>query len=135
MAKLQLYLMWDVFAISTYFTVSLVFGYVGLIPDFATIRERATGVRRKIYGALSMNWDGSAKTWSRYEAVSLVLAGVSTPLVLSSTHNCIYGLCYIAYSRMAHNDFPTILRSWCDFLRFCHEVLTLMLVTKSLCLA
>ena len=76
-------LMWDVFAISTYFTVSLVFWYVGLIPDFATIRERATGLRRKIYGALSMNWDGSAKTWSRYEAVSLVLAGVSTPLVLS----------------------------------------------------
>jgi molybdopterin-containing oxidoreductase family membrane subunit len=76
-------LMWDVFAISTYFTVSLVFWYVGLIPDFATIRERATGVRRVIYGALSMNWDGSAKTWSRYEAVSLVLAGVSTPLVLS----------------------------------------------------
>jgi len=76
-------LMWDVFAISTYFTVSLVFWYVGLIPDFATIRERATGIRRKIYGALSMNWDGSAKTWSRYEAVSLVLAGVSTPLVLS----------------------------------------------------
>ena len=76
-------LMWDVFAISTYFTVSLVFWYVGLIPDFATIRERATGVRRVIYGALSFNWDGSAKTWSRYEAVSLVLAGVSTPLVLS----------------------------------------------------
>ncbi|MCU0416853.1 MAG: polysulfide reductase NrfD [Cytophagaceae bacterium] len=76
-------LMWDVFAISTYFTVSLVFWYVGLIPDFATIRERATGIRRSIYGALSMNWDGSAKTWSRYEAVSLVLAGVSTPLVLS----------------------------------------------------
>lgn len=76
-------LMWDVFAISTYFTVSLVFWYVGLIPDFATIRERASGIRRKIYGALSMNWDGSAKTWSRYEAVSLVLAGVSTPLVLS----------------------------------------------------
>ena len=76
-------LMWDVFAISTYFTVSLVFWYVGLIPDFATIRERATGIRRVIYGALSFNWDGSAKAWSRYEAVSLVLAGVSTPLVLS----------------------------------------------------
>ncbi len=76
-------LMWDVFAISTYFSVSLVFWYVGLIPDFATIRERATGIRRVIYGALSFNWDGSAKTWSRYEAVSLVLAGVSTPLVLS----------------------------------------------------
>jgi Ni/Fe-hydrogenase subunit HybB-like protein len=76
-------LMWDVFAISTYFSVSLLFWYVGLIPDFATIRERATGIRRVIYGALSFNWDGSAKTWSRYEAVSLVLAGVATPLVLS----------------------------------------------------
>jgi Ni/Fe-hydrogenase subunit HybB-like protein len=76
-------LVWDVFAISTYFTVSLVFWYIGLVPDFATIRERATGVRRVVYGALSLGWDGSAKAWQRYEAVSLVLAGVSTPLVLS----------------------------------------------------
>ena len=76
-------LVWDVFAISTYLTVSLVFWYVGLIPDFATIRERATGVRRVVYGALSFGWTGSAKDWSRYEAVSLVLAGLSTPLVLS----------------------------------------------------
>jgi Ni/Fe-hydrogenase subunit HybB-like protein len=77
-------LLWDVFAISTYFTVSLVFWYIGLIPDFATIRERAqTKVRKVIYGALSFGWDGAAKTWSRYEAVVLVLAGVSTPLVLS----------------------------------------------------
>ncbi|TAH25613.1 MAG: hydrogenase [Cytophagales bacterium] len=76
-------LVWDVFAISTYLTVSLVFWYVGLIPDFATIRERATGVRRVIYGALSFGWIGSAKHWSRYEAISLVLAGLSTPLVLS----------------------------------------------------
>lgn len=76
-------LVWDVFAISTYLTVSLVFWYVGLIPDFATIRERATGIRRVIYGMLSLGWDGSAKTWSRYEAISLVLAGLSTPLVLS----------------------------------------------------
>ncbi|GAL87521.1 molybdopterin oxidoreductase [Sporocytophaga myxococcoides] len=76
-------LVWDVFAISTYFTVSLVFWYIGLVPDFATIRERATGVRRIVYGALSLGWDGSAKAWQRYEAVSLVLAGCSTPLVLS----------------------------------------------------
>ncbi|MCR6640803.1 MAG: polysulfide reductase NrfD [Sporocytophaga sp.] len=76
-------LVWDVFAISTYFTVSLVFWYIGLVPDFATIRERATGVRRVVYGALSLGWDGSAKAWQRYEAVSLVLAGCSTPLVLS----------------------------------------------------
>ncbi|HEX8548011.1 MAG TPA: NrfD/PsrC family molybdoenzyme membrane anchor subunit [Cytophagaceae bacterium] len=76
-------LVWDVFAISTYLTVSLVFWYVGLIPDFATIRERATGIKRTIYGVLSLGWNGSAKTWSRYEAISLVLAGLSTPLVLS----------------------------------------------------
>jgi Ni/Fe-hydrogenase subunit HybB-like protein len=77
-------LLWDVFAISTYFSVSLVFWYLGLIPDFATIRDRATTkIRQTIYGALSFGWDGSAKTWSRYEAVCLVLAGLSTPLVLS----------------------------------------------------
>lgn len=76
-------LLWDVFAISTYFSVSLVFWYLGLIPDFATIRDRATGIRQKIYGTLSLGWDGAAKTWSRYESVSLILAGLATPLVLS----------------------------------------------------
>ena len=80
-------LLWDVFAITTYFSVSLVFWYIGLIPDFATIRDRAKIAGRKIsaaiYGALSFGWDGAAKTWSRYETVSLVLAGLATPLVLS----------------------------------------------------
>ncbi len=77
-------LLWDVFAISTYFLVSLVFWYIGLIPDFATIRDRAKNkVSRIAYGALAFGWDGAAKTWMRYEAVSLVLAGLATPLVLS----------------------------------------------------
>ncbi len=76
-------LLWDVFAISTYFSVSLVFWYIGLIPDFATIRDRATGFRKVIYGALSFGWDGAARTWSRYESVALILAGLATPLVLS----------------------------------------------------
>ncbi|WP_242927059.1 NrfD/PsrC family molybdoenzyme membrane anchor subunit [Pontibacter vulgaris] len=77
-------LLWDVFAISTYFSVSLVFWYIGLIPDFATIRDRATGpIARRAYTILSMNWTGSAKAWSRYETVSLILAGLATPLVLS----------------------------------------------------
>ena len=77
-------LLWDVFAISTYFTVSLVFWYIGLIPDFATIRDRATNqISKLIYGALSFGWDGAAKTWSRYESVALILAGLATPLVLS----------------------------------------------------
>lgn len=77
-------LLWDVFAISTYFSVSLVFWYIGLIPDFATIRDRATStVSKAVYGVLSFGWDGAAKTWSRYETVALVLAGLATPLVLS----------------------------------------------------
>ncbi|AKQ46093.1 hydrogenase [Rufibacter radiotolerans] len=77
-------LLWDVFAISTYFSVSLVFWYIGLIPDFATIRDRATGpIARRAYALLSFNWTGSAKHWSRYETVSLILAGLATPLVLS----------------------------------------------------
>ncbi len=77
-------LLWDVFAISTYFAVSLVFWYMGLIPDFATIRDRATNkISKTIYGALSFGWTGGAKTWSHYETVALVLAGLATPLVLS----------------------------------------------------
>ncbi|MCP2042006.1 NrfD/PsrC family molybdoenzyme membrane anchor subunit [Pontibacter sp. HSC-36F09] len=77
-------LLWDVFAISTYFSVSLVFWYIGLIPDFATIRDRATGpIARRAYAVLSMGWTGSAKAWSRHETVSLILAGLCTPLVLS----------------------------------------------------
>ncbi len=77
-------LLWDVFAISTYFSVSLVFWYIGLIPDFATIRDRATNkISAAVYGTLSFGWDGAAKTWSRYETVALVLAGLATPLVLS----------------------------------------------------
>ncbi|MES2616478.1 MAG: NrfD/PsrC family molybdoenzyme membrane anchor subunit [Bacteroidota bacterium] len=77
-------LLWDVFAISTYFSVSLVFWYLGLIPDIATVRDRATTAGRKFwYNFFSMGWTGSVRTWNRYEVVSLVLAGISTPLVLS----------------------------------------------------
>ncbi len=76
-------LFWDVFAISTYFTVSLLFWYTGLVPDFATVRDRASGWRRKLYSFLSFGWTGAAKHWQRWESLSLVLAGLSTPLVLS----------------------------------------------------
>lgn len=77
-------LLWDVFAISTYFTISLVFWYIGMIPDLATIRDRATGkVKKFIYGLFSMGWNGSSRTWHRYEIVCLILAGLATPLVLS----------------------------------------------------
>jgi|TARA_B100000497_G_scaffold58338_1_gene66392 molybdopterin-containing oxidoreductase family membrane subunit len=77
-------LLWDVFAISTYLSVSLVFWYLGLIPDIATVRDRATSKARKFwYGFFAMGWNGSAKSWGRYEVVALILAGISTPLVLS----------------------------------------------------
>ena len=77
-------LVWDVFAVSTYFTVSLLFWFVGLIPDLASLRDRAKGRTAKIiYGMLSMGWRGSAVHWTRYETASLLLAGLATPLVVS----------------------------------------------------
>ncbi|MEY2834903.1 MAG: polysulfide reductase NrfD, partial [Bacteroidota bacterium] len=77
-------LLWDVFAISTYFTVSLLFWYSGLLPDLATVRDRAkTKLRKHLYGVASFGWSGSTKHWQRHESLSLVLAGLSTPLVLS----------------------------------------------------
>jgi len=77
-------LVWDVFAVSTYATISAVFWFVGLVPDFATMREEATHpFARKVYGILSLGWRGSARHWTRYEALYILLAGISTPLVLS----------------------------------------------------
>jgi molybdopterin-containing oxidoreductase family membrane subunit len=77
-------LVWDLFAVSTYATVSLLFWYVGLIPDAATLRDRAKSrVGQLFYGLLAMGWRGSAMHWQRYETAYLLLAGLSTPLVLS----------------------------------------------------
>ena len=77
-------LLWDVFAISTYLSISLVFWWTGLLPDFAMIRDRTESpFQKKIYGILSFGWSGRVKDWQRFEEVSLVLAGLATPLVLS----------------------------------------------------
>jgi Ni/Fe-hydrogenase subunit HybB-like protein len=77
-------LIWDFFAISTYFTISAIFWYVGLIPDLATARDREPNTTRgKIFGFLSLGWTGSYRTWHRYEVVYLILAALGTPLVLS----------------------------------------------------
>jgi molybdopterin-containing oxidoreductase family membrane subunit len=77
-------LIWDVFAVLTYFTVSLLFWYVGLIPDLATLRDRSPSrVGRIVYGILAMGWRGSARHWHRYEVAYLLLAGLATPLVVS----------------------------------------------------
>src|SRR3972149_2665974 len=77
-------LIWDVFAVSTYAMVSLLFWYVGLVPDLATLRDRAKGLRlQRLFGVFSLGWRGSARHWERYESAYLLLAGLATPLVLS----------------------------------------------------
>ncbi|HET7104952.1 MAG TPA: NrfD/PsrC family molybdoenzyme membrane anchor subunit [Terracidiphilus sp.] len=77
-------LMWDTFAVSTYATISVVFWYIGMIPDFGTFRDRAESkVAQYFYGILSWGWRGSVRHWMRYETASLLLAGLATPLVLS----------------------------------------------------
>jgi molybdopterin-containing oxidoreductase family membrane subunit len=77
-------LAWDVFAVSTYASISVIFWYMGMIPDFGTLRDRATmPLAKYFYGMLSLGWRGSTRHWMRYESASLLLAGLSTPLVLS----------------------------------------------------
>ena len=77
-------LLWDVFAVATYFTVSVLFWYTGLVPDRATLRDRAKGkVARFVYGVFALGWRGSNRQWRHYEMAYLLLAGLSTPLVLS----------------------------------------------------
>src|SRR5437870_176858 len=77
-------LVWDVFAVSTYATVSLLFWYVGLIPDLATLRDRSSSrAGRIVYGMLAMGWRGSARHWHQYDTAYLLLAGLATPLVVS----------------------------------------------------
>jgi Ni/Fe-hydrogenase subunit HybB-like protein len=77
-------LAWDAFAIGTYFTISLLFWYLGMLPDLATVRDRARpGLKKALTGFLSLGWNGSVRTWQRHETVYLLLAGLATPLVIS----------------------------------------------------
>ena len=77
-------LLWDVFAVSTYATISVVFWYIGMIPDLGTMRDRSTSrAGQFVYGLLAVGWRGSVRHWVRYETASLLLAGLATPLVLS----------------------------------------------------
>src|SRR5436309_11213999 len=76
-------LVWDVFAVSTYFLVSFIFWYLGMIPDLATLRDRSTTKRGQVvYGILALGWRNSAKHWQRYESAYLLLGGLATPLVV-----------------------------------------------------
>jgi molybdopterin-containing oxidoreductase family membrane subunit len=77
-------LLWDVFAVSTYATISVVFWYIGMVPDLGTLRDRSTSrIGQYVYGMLAVGWRGSVRHWMRYETASLLLAGLATPLVLS----------------------------------------------------
>ncbi|HZA55005.1 MAG TPA: NrfD/PsrC family molybdoenzyme membrane anchor subunit [Candidatus Udaeobacter sp.] len=76
-------LIWDVFAVGTYFTVSVLFFYTGLIPDLGTLRDRATGWKRKLYGFFACGWQGTHRQWRSYSKVYVLLAGFATPLVVS----------------------------------------------------
>jgi len=76
-------LLWDIFAVFTYFTVSALFWYVGLIPDLATLRDRAKNLRKKVLGVFALGWRGGNRQWQHYEKAYLMLAGLATPLVLS----------------------------------------------------
>ncbi len=124
-------LLWDVFAISTYFTVSLLFWYTGLVPDFATVRDRAKGVRRKIYNALSFNWTGSAKHWQRWESLSLILAGIATPLVLSVHTIVSFDFATSVIPGWHTTIFPPYFVAGAIFSGFA-MVLTLMIITRKL---
>lgn len=125
-------LLWDVFAISTYFTVSLVFWYIGLIPDFATIRDRAkNNISKLIYGALSFGWTGGAKDWMRYESVALILAGLATPLVLSVHTIVSFDFATSVIPGWHTTIFPPYFVAGAIFSGFA-MVLTLMLVARAM---
>ena len=111
-------LVWDVFAVSTYALVSLLFWFVGLIPDLATLRDRAQSrTGRMIYGILAMGWRGSAHHWHRYETAYLLLAGLATPLVVSVHTVVSFDFAVGDHPRLAHHDLPALLRRRRDLLR------------------
>lgn len=124
-------LLWDVFAISTYFTVSLLFWYTGLVPDFATLRDRANGIRKKIYNFLAFGWTGAAKHWQRFESLSLVLAGISTPLVLSVHTIVSFDFATSVIPGWHTTIFPPYFVAGAIFSGFA-MVLTLMLITRKI---
>lgn len=123
-------LLWDVFAVSTYATVSIVFWYIGLIPDFAMIRDRVVNPKmKKAYALLSFGWGGNVRHWSRFEEVSLVLAGLSTPLVFSVHSIVSFDFATSVVPGWHTTIFPPYFVSGAVFSGFA-MVLTLMLIVR-----
>ena len=104
-------LIWDVFAVSTYFTVSLLFWYLGLIPDLASLRDASKSkVQQKIYGIFALGWRGSGRHWHNYKVGYLLLAGLSTPLVVSVHTIVSFDFAVSRAARLAHHHLPPLLR-------------------------
>ena len=126
-------LLWDVFAVSTYFTVSLLFWYMGLIPDLATMRDRAkTKIRQFLYGLGALGWTGSNRHWSNYEKAYLLLAGLSTPLVLSVHSIVSFDFAVSQVPGWHTTIFPPYFVAGAIFSGF-GMVLTLLVPLRSLC--
>ena len=124
-------LIWDLFAVSTYFTVSLLFWYVGLIPDLATLRDRATTkTRRLVYGALALGWRGANRHWQTYERAYLILAALSTPLVLSVHSVVSFDFATSVIPGWHTTIFPPYFVAGAVFSGFA-MVMTLMLITRA----
>ena len=125
-------LLWDVFAVSTYFTVSLLFWYVGLVPDLATIRDKATDkIRKFAYGLFSLGWTGSNRHWWNYEKAYMILAGLATPLVLSVHTIVSFDFAVSMIPGWHTTIFPPYFVAGAIFSGFA-MVLTLMIVTRKI---
>ena len=123
-------LAWDVFAISTYLIISAVFWYIGMIPDLATVRDRAkTRVKKAIFGFLSFGWSGSFKTWHRYETVYGLLAGLAAPLVVSVHTIVSFDFATSAIPGWHTTTFPPYFVAGAVFSGFA-MVLTLLLIAR-----
>jgi molybdopterin-containing oxidoreductase family membrane subunit len=123
-------LLWDVFAISTYFTVSLLFWFVGMIPDFGTMRDRAKGFKRRFYALMACGWDGGARTWQRYDKACVLLAGLATPLVVSVHTIVSFDFATSVIPGWHTTIFPPYFVAGAVFSGFA-MVITLLLITRS----
>jgi molybdopterin-containing oxidoreductase family membrane subunit len=125
-------LLWDVFAVSTYFTVSLLFWYVGLVPDLATLRDRVKSkLSRMIYGTFALGWTGGNRQWQHYEKAYLILAGLATPLVLSVHTIVSFDFAVSIIPGWHTTIFPPYFVAGAVFSGFA-MVMTLMLITRKL---
>ncbi len=126
-------LIWDVFAVSTYFSVSLVFWYLGLVPDFASLRDRtAPGLRRRIYSVLSMSWRGSASHWVHFDKAYLLLAGLATGLVISVHSVVSFDFAVSLVPGWHMTIFPPYFVAGAIFAGFAMVVMGLVVVRKSM---